>query len=147
MTHSNTEIRKLLAEITPGPWNVQGDGQIWCADHPIVEKLCSGPWGDVGIDFLTGEETLVHWWGSVATDEAKANARLIAAAPTIIAEQADEIARLREALELVEPALVAARATLPRTEDRTAEAIDALCDVVKSALAKARALKGGSDEG
>lgn len=72
-----------MASFTPGPWNVQGDGQIWCDDHPIVEKLCRGPWGDVGVDFLTGEESLVHWWGTVATDEAKANANLIAAAPAL----------------------------------------------------------------
>lgn len=78
---------------TPGPWNVQSDGQIWCDDHPIVEKLCSGEWGDGAIDITTGKRFLAHCWGKVATDEAKANAHLIASAPTML-EALEEFARL-----------------------------------------------------
>lgn len=75
----------MTTGFTKGPWNVQSDGQIWCDDHPIVEKLCSGEWGDEALDITTGTRFLAHHWGTVATGEAKANARLIAASPRMFA--------------------------------------------------------------
>jgi hypothetical protein len=113
---------------TKGPWNVQRDGQIWCDDHPIVEKLCSGPWGDVGVDFLTGEESLVHWWGTVATDEAKANANLIASAPELYAEldcREGDLVMLRRAIEEGDPK----RELLFRIDDMLRETRKALSKI------------------
>lgn len=71
------------AQFTRGPWSVHSDGQIWSDDHPVAEKITTGPWGDEGVNIFTGETMLVHHWGTVATDEAKANAHLIAAAPEL----------------------------------------------------------------
>lgn len=101
MTDTDARLIERLRGHTPGPWNVQRDGQVWSDDHPVAEKITTGPWGDEGVNFITGERSLVHHWGAVATDEAKANAQLIAAAPTLldrIESLTAEVARLREAL-------------------------------------------------
>lgn len=89
-----THARELLAKATPGPWEVRirdsGDVEV-VKDHEHIEWICS-----------VGDE---------AERAAIADAELIAAAPTLLAELADEVNRLR-ALTTVDDAMVerAARA-------------------------------------
>ena len=68
---------------TPGPWTACNEGKcrcklVSCDDYPVA-KVISGEWGDPGMPY-----------GEVLEATAIANARLIAAAPTLLfaAEQA-----------------------------------------------------------
>lgn len=69
--------RRLVAAATPGPWAVEGpDDDLWVMN--------------------AGRSYSVAMLGSRAVaDEVDANAALIAAAPTLIADLADEVDRLR----------------------------------------------------
>ena len=73
------------AQYTPGPWKVN--------DHPQN-------YGD-SIETEAGERTVarVEWFGERPTPEAKANARLIAAAPTLLAAAESVEAALRAMAE------------------------------------------------
>jgi hypothetical protein len=95
-----------IGQATPGPWRVQG-GEIVSASDPI----CSMP--------------ALYRSTKEAKAQLAADAHLIAAAP-----------ELYEALELVEPALVAAVAEADAGGPN--EGLDLLCGFVKRALAKAR---------
>ena len=68
---------------TPGPWTACNEGKcrcklVSCDDYPVA-KVISGEWGDPGMPY-----------GEVLEATAIANARLIAAAPSLLfaAEQA-----------------------------------------------------------
>jgi hypothetical protein len=85
---------------TPGPWTACQDGKCKCKhvnseNHPIAHIIC-GEWGDEYPDIRLVErkdgigkhaeayiEKMVY--GSVDPDFAEANARLIAAAPALLA--------------------------------------------------------------
>jgi len=96
-----------MSEHTPGPWNVCGADRgvcqcmtVLCSDYPIA-KVVSGDWGD---DYpairLTGYSTLdakaeaymaQMTYGRIDEKTAKANARLIAAAPDLLEALGDLI--------------------------------------------------------
>ena len=85
---------------TPGPWNACGDGECQCKlvmyeDGPVA-KVISGKWGDEfpNIRLVKNEqgmgehaEAFVEMieYGEVNEETATANARLIAAAPDLLA--------------------------------------------------------------
>lgn len=82
---------------TPGPWSACGDGECscktaMCGDHPIA-KVTSGKWGDdyatlrlVGSGLARQVEAYTDQitYGEVGEPTARANARLISAAPDIL---------------------------------------------------------------
>ena len=82
---------------TKGPWSICGAkdckcGTVNCADHPIAQ-VTSGEWGDeypamrrVGGSLENHYEAYIEriGYGEVPKDEAKANARLISAAPDLL---------------------------------------------------------------
>lgn len=83
---------------TPGPWSVCGDGAcscktVTCADYPVA-VVTSGEWGDTWPSVkLVGESSLSLKaeafldkcvYGEVPEETARANARLIAAAPDLL---------------------------------------------------------------
>ena len=84
MADAATRARELLESATPGPWEVQGDYGIWseAAGVWVMQDDCP-PGGTLGCG----------------------DAELIAAAPTLLAELADEVNRLR-ALTTVDDAMV-----------------------------------------
>lgn len=49
----------------------------------MVAEVTEGEWGDTAIHILTGKRCLVHHWGTVPLERARANGRLIAAAPEL----------------------------------------------------------------
>ena len=79
---------------TLGPWSVLADtNQIWCADYPVAE-VTWGKWGDdypsirlVGPSLQLKAEPYMDRieYGEIFEDTARANARLIAAAPDLLA--------------------------------------------------------------
>jgi hypothetical protein len=83
---------------SPGPWHACRNAecrckQVWTADHPVAEVI-SGPWGDkypaLKIEGGSLEMRAVPIiemidYGEVDEETARANARLIAAAPTLLA--------------------------------------------------------------
>lgn len=92
-------INAQLDDCTPGPW--RKDKGFWNSDHETTDVHIM-----VGrkFDDADGEiaEVVTRWDGSTPAQrmQARANARLIAAAPSLLAEARDEIARLRELLGL-----------------------------------------------
>jgi hypothetical protein len=101
-----------IGQATPGPW--------------IASQRKSGGWHILGADgelrYIAVVEDSEYFYTPPANE---ANANLIAAAPDMF-----------EALELVEPALVAAVAEADAGGPN--EGLDLLCGFVKRALAKAR---------
>ena len=91
MSDAVTRARELLAVATPGPWVADGLGGNIDAPSGLVAEVLS--WSD-------------------------ADAELIAAAPTLLAELADEVERLW-ALTTMDDAMVerAARAICPERSD------------------------------
>lgn len=94
MTPTTTDLQKLLAEATRGPWRV---GKTLCGFYPAIVK-----------DFHVGHNMnvtgAIHGYMYHADQKAnqQANARLIAMAPTLAArviELEAENKRLREGLE------------------------------------------------
>lgn len=81
MSDAAARARELLAKATPGSWEVS-------SVPPIIRAW--GPWGA---------------YHPVTDDMRTADAELIAAAPTLLAELADEVERLR-ALTTVDGAMV-----------------------------------------
>lgn len=91
-------VEKAEVRHTPGPWHACKDGActckaVWCADHPIAD-VTSGEWGDdypairldqegIGAKAEAYMERFVY--GSIDPSVAAANARLIAAAPDLLA--------------------------------------------------------------
>ena len=91
-----------MAEHTPGPWGWCGSERGGCTcftvsapEHPIAH-VEHGEWGDeyVNIRLVDSEDGINKvaepfmdhtWYGSIDEDVAKANARLIAAAPDLLA--------------------------------------------------------------
>lgn len=86
---------------TQGPWEAL-DGQVWSRtkDHPVADVI-SGEWGDSypalrlvdsdgnattpgGLDVKAGAYMERSAYGSVDPEEARANAKLIAAAPEML---------------------------------------------------------------
>jgi hypothetical protein len=85
----NDELRKLLAEATPGPWQVDRTEDRWRAQ-------IDG--GTAGRQWLSLARVVVRMEGSTSDhSEGLANARLIAAAPDLAAE----VLRLRDALRAI----------------------------------------------
>lgn len=88
---------------TPGPWRACNNGECSCKvvgwkDHPVA-KVFSGEWGDefpsirlVGGSLeLKAEPYMERFaYGTIPEDEAKANARLISAAPDMREALTDE---------------------------------------------------------
>ena len=85
---------------TPGPWTACLDGKCQCktvmSDHHPVASVTSGEWGDEFPDIrLCKREDVIGQraeayierivYGSVKEETAEANARLIAAAPDLLA--------------------------------------------------------------
>jgi hypothetical protein len=89
-----------MSEHTPGPWEICGDGkcpckQVWSEHHPVAEVV-AGEWGDeyediklekregyIGHRAIAYIEKIIY--GEVDEETARANARLIAAAPDLLA--------------------------------------------------------------
>lgn len=97
-----TNAEKLLVGTSPAPWNFCECGCNFLGggdDH--VATIIVGEWGDRGTNIFTGEETLVHHWGTVSPETARANGRLAAAAPDL----AKEVASLRQIVGVMESAL------------------------------------------
>jgi hypothetical protein len=84
---------------TPGPWHACSNGKcscktVNCADYPVA-KITTGNWGDDYASIrLVGDSSLDQkaeafmaqfTYGSVNEETATANARLIAAAPDLLA--------------------------------------------------------------
>lgn len=83
---------------TPGPWHACGDGRCKCAtvmgrDYPVA-RVTRGKWGDtypvlenVGCSIAPEYRPKMEMieYGDVAITEAEANAKLIAAAPDLLA--------------------------------------------------------------
>jgi hypothetical protein len=69
----------------PGPWSFCECGCGFIGGNDAVAKVYCGPWGDEGVDFVTGERSIVHQWGDVPAERAIANGRMIAAAPALYA--------------------------------------------------------------
>jgi hypothetical protein len=67
----------------PGPWTFCECGCGFIGGNDAVATVYRGPWGDEGVDFVTGEQSLVHQWGDIPAERAVANGRLIAAAPAL----------------------------------------------------------------
>ena len=97
MTHTTEQLEAMLAAATPGPWTVRKWAQAMTITgnvHQVVSEenyptAFVPAWDDPGPGEIDG------------TDEAKANAALIAAAPTITAEliaARKRIASLEDAL-------------------------------------------------
>ena len=115
---------------TPGPWSACDGGKcrckhVSCEDHPIA-KVISGEWGDPGFPY-----------GSVDEAVAIANARLIAAAPDLLAacELQEHADRLRT-VWLCNQAVPG----YDSSEDRRAwhEALGLAEEARRAAIAKAR---------
>lgn len=85
-------------KFTPGPWHTCGNGQckckqIWSNEHPVAQ-ITSGKWGDdypslkvSGPSLQLKVEAVMEQitYGEVDEETAVANARLIAAAPDLLA--------------------------------------------------------------
>lgn len=120
---------------TPGPWHSCKSGDcvckiISCADFPIA-KVTAGEWGDeypsirvIGPSMDAKAEVYIERvaYGSVGEEMAKANCRLIAAAP-------DLLAALQGCVEFMSPydnetkktALAAVRKAMEGESERDAE--------------------------
>lgn len=72
----------LLSNTSPGPWQFDEDGRIYAADGGLVGFVQEH--GNIRVWLRTGERF------------SHADGALIAAAPTIVAELASEVLRLRE---------------------------------------------------
>ncbi|NIR31682.1 MAG: hypothetical protein GWN84_20695 [Gammaproteobacteria bacterium] len=82
------EARALLEKATPGPWEIspmRADVRV-CAMEGGRCICCLALMGNVDADGEWDEETLRQW---------RSDARLIAAAPTLLAALCDEVERLR----------------------------------------------------
>ncbi len=93
MTHTYTpaELRKMVADATPGPWSVPGQPDKVCA-----EGYTANGWAKV---IVTVQDKA--WMPPV---ECFANAHLMAQSPTIalaLADALEEVARLREHLDRI----------------------------------------------
>lgn len=90
--------RRLLAAATPGPW--KKDRGTWDPLNNTTDVLI---WPKKLTGLTVDEIALVitSWVGASVADrkQARANAALIAAAPTLLADLADENDRLRERLD------------------------------------------------
>ena len=120
-----SELEKLLAEVTPGPWwtDARYDGrEMGCAI--IAARTDCGP--------LPGNPTrgMVAWSSAILNTEARrceANARLIAMAPDLartVLEQQDEIARLNKQQDDQDAAWSERVATLTQEIARLQDAIE-----------------------
>lgn len=147
--HPTGDQRSAIAGPTPGPWRECGRdrggcvcGIIWSTahDHPVA-AVTSGPWGDEypSLRFAEGGEGTVTpskveayieriEYGSVDASEAKANARLIAAAPTMLAalewiathygnQDLNHVDFRVEAKHLADAAILKATAQQPQTSE------------------------------
>jgi hypothetical protein len=101
------EISAMLAAATPGPWDCHYGSDAVCQCRSVVGM--HGGFGSLA-QISVDNGLPISEGGNDAPDEpqAKGNARLIAAAPTIAAlaiTQAEEIERLRAAVGILEDAL------------------------------------------
>lgn len=71
------------AKHTPGPWG--------CRDGKIVAVDVKPDWADIDEDFADERVTVVDLFGAMGGDDTSADARLIAAAPELLAALAGMI--------------------------------------------------------
>jgi len=121
MTDRIADLRKMVADATPGPWVefFKDDGGKWTG-WPIsieavsfTDKVVVRPGGQWPYD----------WDAGVSQNEAIANARLIAQAPTLATDLADALereAKLREALTKATNRLEWCSGILPYETNRNA---------------------------
>ena len=79
---SDDELRALLAEATPGPWEfleAHNHDDEWSATHSLT--ICSSDDDDLASIYSSADATV-----SIPRTQAVANAALIAAAPALAAE-------------------------------------------------------------
>jgi len=92
MTTATEELRKLMSEATPGPWDVASDGRSTAIRKNFHAAHHMNVCGSVhGYMYADDEKAMLN-----------ANARLIAMAPTIAAELITARAKLEAAAKMAE---------------------------------------------